>query len=106
MFRSRKTASSLFVKGNQELGNINDWLIANKLSLNANKTKCVYFRTASSKFPSSDLFPTIKNTTIERVSSVRVLGTIVHEISSWKNHMLMLKSKLRTTLGAVFPLGF
>ena len=73
IFKSGKIACSLFSKGNQELaGNINDWLIANKPSLNANKTKCVYFRTASSKYPTSDLFLTIKITPIERVFSVRV----------------------------------
>ena len=32
---------------------------------------------------------------------MRVLGTIVHENLSWKSHMLMLKSKLQATLGAV-----
>ena len=98
---SGKSAGSLYAKGNQELGNINDWLIANKLSLNASKTKCVYFRTASSKSTSSDLCLTIKNTPIERISLVRVLATIVHENLSWKSHMLMLKSTLRATLGAV-----
>ena len=31
---------------------------------------------------------------------MRVLGTIIHENLSWKEHMLALKSKLRATLGA------
>ena len=32
---------------------------------------------------------------------MRVLGTIIHENLSWKEHMLALKSKLPATLGAV-----
>ena len=55
IFISGKTAQTLFDKGNDELGNIDNWLVANKLSLNANKTKCVYFYTANSKTPPSDL---------------------------------------------------
>ena len=91
----------LFDKGNDELGNIDNWLVANKLSLNANKTKCVYFRTANSKTPPSDLNLVIRNVPVERVSSVQVLGTIIHENLPWKEHMPALKSKVRATLGAV-----
>ena len=101
IFISGKTAQTLFDEGNDELGNIDNWLVANKLSLNANKAKCVYFKTANSKTPPSDLNLVIRNIPIERVSSVRVLGTIIHENLSWKEHMLALKSKLRATLGAV-----
>ena len=101
IFISGKTARTLFDKGNDELCNIDNWLVANKLFLNANKTKCVYFKTANSKTPPSDLNLVIRNIPIERVSSVRVLGTIIHENLSWKEHMLALKSKLRASLGAV-----
>ena len=48
---SGNNAKSIFEKGNQELDNVDNWLIANKLSLNASKTKCVYFRTVNSKPP-------------------------------------------------------
>ena len=103
IFISGKTARTLFDKGNDELCNIDNWLVANKLFLNANKTKCVYFKTANSKTPPSDLNLVIRNIPIERVSSVRVLETLIHENLSWKEHMLALKtkSKLRATLGAV-----
>ena len=51
IFISGKTAQMRFDKGNDELCNTDDWLVANQLSLNANKTKCVYFKTANSKTP-------------------------------------------------------
>ena len=94
-------ATSIFEKGNHELHNVDNWLIANKLSLNAGKTKCVYFRTVNSKPPPCALNLVIRNKPIERVSSIRVLGTIINENLSWKDHMLSLKNKLRATLGAV-----
>ena len=101
IFISGKTARTLCDKGNDELCNIDNWLVANKIFLNENKTKFVYFKTANSKTPPSDLNLVIRNIPIERVSSVQVLGTIIHENLSWKEHMLALKSKLRATLGAV-----
>ena len=48
---SDNNAKSIFEKSNQELHNVNDRLIATKLSLNTSKTKCVYFRTVNSKPP-------------------------------------------------------
>ena len=98
---SGKNANSIFAKGNQELCNIDNWLIANKLSLNVSKTKCVYFRTVNSKLPPSALNLVIRNKPIERVSSIRVLGTIINENLSWKDHMLYLKGKIRATLSVV-----
>ena len=67
IFISGKTARTLFDKGNDELCNIDNWLVANKLFLNANKTKCVYFKTANPKTPPSDLNLVIRNIPIERV---------------------------------------
>ena len=98
---SGNNAKSIFENGNQELDNVDNWLIANKLSLNASKTKCVYFRTVNSQPPPCALNLVIRNKPIKRVSSMRVLGTVINENLSWKDHMLSLKNKLRATLGAV-----
>ena len=98
---SGNNAKSIFEKGKQELDNVDNWLIANKLSLNAGKTKCVYFWTVNSKPPPCALNLMIRNKPIERVSSIRVLGAVINENLSWKDHMLSLKNKLRATLGAV-----
>ena len=92
-------AKSIFETGNQELDNVDNWLIANKLSLNASKTKCVYFGTVNSKPTPCALNLVIRNKPIERVSSIRVPGTIINENLSWKDHMLSLKNKLRAPIG-------
>ena len=98
---SGNNAKLIFEKGNQELDNVDNWLITNKLSLNVSKTKCVYFRIVNSKPPLCALNLVIRNKPIKRVSSIRVLETIINENLSWKDHLLFLKNKLRATLGAV-----
>ena len=98
---SNNNVKSIFEKGNQESDNVDNWLIANKLSLNANKTKCVYFSTVNLKPPPCALNLVIRNKPIERVSSIQGLATVFNENLSWKDDMLSLKNKLRATLGAV-----
>ena len=98
---SEKSLRTLYTKGNKELININNWLIANKMSINTDKTKYVLFRTANTKPPPTDLKLTIRSTVLEKVSSVRVLGLTINEHLSWKDHMNVLKTKLRSVLGAV-----
>ena len=44
-----KNLKTLYKKGNEELNNIDNWLIANKLSVNVEKTKCILFKTLDSK---------------------------------------------------------
>ena len=49
---SAKSLRTLYGKGNKELIHINNWLIANKLSINADyKFKYVLFRTTNTKPP-------------------------------------------------------
>ena len=46
----------------------------------------------------------IRNTSIEKVSSFKLLGTILDEHLSWKNHVIILKKKLHATLIAVMKI--
>ena len=54
IFLQSKDISKLFEKGNKELNLVDQWLIANKLSINTSKTKCVLFKTAQSKLATKD----------------------------------------------------
>lgn len=49
VFLQNKNIDILYRNGNKELKRIDQWLIANKLSINATKTKCMLFRTSQSK---------------------------------------------------------
>ena len=66
---------------NQELGQISDWFLANKLSLNVEKTKYTLFRelTDQEDIPSK-LPPLQLNGNItERENSLKFLGVILDE---------------------------
>ena len=69
----------LFRKENKELENIDNWLIANKLSLNVKKTKYILFSSRTTKTLSKESVLTIRKNPIERVTSVRLLGIIFNE---------------------------
>ena len=46
----------------------------------------------------------IRNTSIEKVSSFKLSGTILDEHLSWKNHVILLKKKLHAILVAVMEI--
>ena len=86
---SDKNTKSLFKKGSNELLNIDNWLIANKIFLNSDKTKYILFRTPNSKTPPINLFLTFRGYNIEKLSSIKLLGVIVNE------HIMLIYKKLR-----------
>ena len=98
---SAKNSNLLVQKGNKELKNIDNWLIANKLSLNIKKTKYMIFSTSSSNKTQKKSLLTIRGKPIDRVSSIKLLGVIFNEHLTWKDHMEMLLSKLKSSLYCV-----
>ena len=44
---SGRNIQSLYDKGNKELSNIDNWMLANKLAVNVKKTKCILFKTCN-----------------------------------------------------------
>ena len=95
-----KCINKLFENTNKELQNIDNWLIANKLSINITKTKYILFSHKHSK-KSLDKSLSIRNKKIERVASIKILGLVFNENLSWKNHMTMLINKLKSSLFSV-----
>ena len=94
---------ALYEKGNSELENIDNWMVANKLSININKTNYILFQTPKSQASKvvSNLQLRLRNNVVEKVSSARFLGVIINENLSWKIHIDMIKHKMRAGLGAV-----
>ena len=79
LFFSESSYEKVFQVANEELKSIDNWLTANKLSLNINKTIYIVFRTpnTSSKLPCQHALQ-LRNREIKRVVSVKFLGFIVH----------------------------
>jgi len=77
-FRSN-SYDSLYKVANSEIVKIDNWLIANKLAINENKTKHTGFCTPNSKLPPLGLKIVLQNKHTERVSTIKFLGISVHE---------------------------
>ena len=77
---------------NAELEKVNTWLKLNKLSLNVQKTKFMVFHRKRKKV--SEVNVAIDNTVIERVQYFNVLGIMLNEALSWKNHIAKVSNRI------------
>ena len=80
IFFSGGNYETIYDCANKQLCNIDHWLIANKLSLNIDKTNHVAFRTPNFKPPSNNFTLLMRNKRINsRVTTSKFLGVILHE---------------------------
>ena len=84
---------------NTELGNIQEWLNINKLSLNVKKTKFMIFHHYQRNIKNITPKLKINSETIEKVSEFNFLGLTIDEHLSWKPHVLKISNKISRTLG-------
>ena len=104
LFYSHKNRETLFKTVNAELKKVNDWFRANKLSLNADKTKYIFFH----KLRTSDGIPlklpnlTINGTGIKRSYAIKYLD----ENITWKHHIDEIEQKIAKNLGMLYKASF
>ena len=91
-FYSHKNINALFLKVNNELHEINQWFVSNKLSFNIKKIKYSFFHKRSKK----DDIPLLKinNYEIKRAESIKSLGVLLDENLTWKPHIKYIKNKI------------
>jgi hypothetical protein len=89
------TNSDLYL--NIELEKVNNWMGANKLSINKAKTKAMVFHTAQRRV----CYPEIKidNVNIEFVDQFSFLGIVIDKRLNWKAHKDMITKRLFKTIG-------
>ena len=92
---AHKNYNTLIQQGNEDLQNLSNWLISNKLILNAQKTKVVVFRSRGKKIPENSDNLRVSDNDIEIVSDTIFLGLNINEHLNWKNHMLDLQKNIR-----------
>ena len=85
---------------NTELGQIQEWLNINKLTLNVSKTKFMLFH---HQHTIDNLIPKIliNDEQIECVSEFNFLGLTIDEHLNWKPHIQKLSNKIARTLGVM-----
>ena len=82
---------------------VNDWLNANKLSLNVKKTNFVLFRSYQKKieFP---LKLELNHQYLQQSSCVKYLGVMIDEHLNWKKHIVHVSSKIKQSIGILSKL--
>ena len=101
---SNKSTVRLHRQLNHDLGNIQYWLLANRLSLNVLKTEYMYFASDYSLANlGTDVPETIKigDKPLSRVRSTKSLGTQIDERLVWEEHIDNLCKRVSSGLGAL-----
>ena len=85
---------------NEDLGTLTDWFCANKLSVNASKTKYIVFSKENLPYKCDyNLF--IMQKQLERVSNVKFLGLVIDEKLKWDKHIGCIKNKVSSGVYAM-----
>ena len=74
---------------------VTDWLVANKLIINLNKTHCMLF---TNKIGTFNLSLIIDNINIEEKDSTSFLGVIIDNKLTWKHHIQHISNKISKTV--------
>ena len=98
LFIQGKDVDKTLILLNEELVKVVEWLKANRLSLNLDKTHFMIFSSSRRNFSTSkDLIIDGKN--IQYVDNTKFIGVILDSKLKWDKHIIMLKSKLSRGVG-------
>lgn len=86
---------------NDALQNVDQWMRANKLSINTDKTNYVIFKSRQKKI-TSDISLTFEGISLARKQQVKFLGIYLDENLSWKSHINHVCKKISKSIGIIF----
>ena len=104
LFSSDNNIKTLFETANQELSQINDWFLANKLSLNVEKTKYMLFHkcTDQENIPLKLPLLQLNSNIIEKENSLKFLGVILDEHLTWKKQIQLVENNVSKNVGVLY----
>ena len=94
----------LYERANIEISKLYDWFCANRLSLNANKTKFIVIRPPGHSVDTAGLKLMINDVALSQISnqsteqSTKFLGIHVDECLSWSHHLKYINNKISRAL--------
>ena len=93
---------SLEASLNQDLLNISNWLIANKLTLNRTKTEFMLIGSRQ-KLNNLSVLPDleINGTQLNRVNFTKSLYVLIGENLTWSNHINAISKKISSGIGSM-----
>ena len=101
---SNKNPKSLESNLNYYLKNLTQWLRANRLSLNVDKTKLLIFKSKYNKNQYDDMIIKLLDVRLVPSTSVKHLGIHIDHNLSWNYHIKEMNAKLSRTNGILSKL--
>ena len=89
---------------NSELQKLNDWFIANKLSVNVSKSCFIVFTGNRRRYDPESFKVLLNNNKLTQVKSTKFLGVLIDENLSWNQHVELVVSKISKGAGLIFKL--
>ena len=105
LFYENKSIISLETQLNLELLKVNNWVCANKLSLNISKSNFVIFHLPQKQL-SYFVHLFVNNTDIKQERSIKYLWIIIDSNLSWKDHIQYLIKKLKRNVGLLSKIRY
>lgn len=103
LFYSNKKLDVLESTLNNELSHVQNWLQANRLSLNVKKSNFVIFHPPQKKIPFK-LKLYLSNNLLNQVTNIKYLGVFFDENLNWKHHVSYIGSKIKRGIGMISKL--
>ena len=103
LFYSDNSSVDLENKINIELASIYDWLSANQLSLNIDKSNFVIFHPPQKKIM-YQVKLLLKGNYIKQEHSIKYLGVMIDENLNWKSHVSLIECKIKRAIGMLSKL--
>ena len=83
---------------NDELKYVSEWLVANRLALNTEKTNYIVFHSPKHR-PYKQIIIHFDNEIIHNKNYIRYLGILIDSNLSWQSHILELSKKIAKSVG-------
>ena len=90
---SKPRNRNLTRKLNIDLKSLNQWLLANKISLNAGKTEVIYFRRKGTTIPKTQI--KLNGVKLSETEQVKYVGITFDEHLTFEKHITLLNAKLK-----------
>ena len=101
-----KSLGSIESVVNCELKKVSKWLNLNKLSLNADKTELIFFRSPQHSLNYDDISIKLNGKKLKPVDYVKYLGLYIDKHLSWNFHVMQLSKKLSRANGILSKLRY
>ena len=105
IFYSNQSCTSLMEIVNLELTLISQWFVANRLTLNVEKTNFINFK-SHRKIKPVNLALTLEGSPICQVDSTKFLGVFLDQHLSWKTHINYISQKIAKNIGIVSRIAY